>query len=136
MNELVRYVQEINPYLGTTIMYQDELFSYWDEGCSRYVFVNEAKTQVIKITKDEISGFFNDDEYQRYQEASEEDRDRMALTDLQDGIIIQEFCMPAKWAGVKLTVAQKLFSERCRNEVGWNAAGELVCFDLDEYMKY
>lgn len=136
MKELVEQVKTNNPCIGSTIVFQDVVYSYWDEGCTRYVFTNEDQTKVIKIPKDGFSQMYNDSEYETYNTATEEDRDKMALTEIVDGVIVQEFVMPIKWAGKKLTIPQEIFARKCRREVGWNSEEELVCFDLDEYLKY
>jgi hypothetical protein len=136
MKELVEQVKANNPCLGSIIAFKGVVYSYWDEGCTRYVFTNEDQTKVIKIPKDGFSQMYNDSEYETYSTATEEDRDKMALTELVDGVIVQEFVMPIKWAGKKLTIPQEIFARKCRNEVGWDSEGELVCFDLDEYLKY
>lgn len=136
MKELVEQVKANNPCLGSIIVFQGVVYSYWDEGCTRYVFTNEDQTKVIKIPKDGFSQRFNDSEYETYNNSAEEDRGKMALTELVNGVIIQEFVTPIKWAGKRLSIPQKIFASKCRKEVGWNSEGGLVCFDLDEYLKY
>ena len=119
------------------INYKGEIFEYWDEGLSRYVFVNKDKTKVIKLHKQRHGGpDWNQQEVDIYNNASNEHKSKMAKTELNLGFIEQEFVTPIKWAGIKLTIPQILFANRCRNEVGWNRNNELVCFDLDEYLKY
>ena len=117
------------------IMHQGETFEYFDEGCSRYVFTNKNKTKVIKLEKDNRD-IFNKLEDKIYREASDEAKAEMAKTTMVNGFIEQEFCMPIKFAGIKLNMEQVRFAQSCRNEVGWNKDGDLVCFDLDEYKKY
>lgn len=136
MKELIEQVQSTNQYIGTSILFKEEVFDYWDEGCTRYVFVNKNKTQVIKIPKDRFHGNFNELEFKIYNEASENERDLMALTLLEEGIIIQEYCTPIKWGGKKLTKEQRIFANSCRDEVGWDSDGKLICFDLDDFKKY
>lgn len=136
MKDIITKVIELNPYIGTCIVFEEQTFEYWDEGVTRYVFKNADQSKVIKIPKNAGFRHFNPDEFERYENATEEDRDKMALTELRDGVIIQEFVMPIKWGGKSLTIAQEFFARSCRNEVGWNSEGELVCFDLDEYKKY
>lgn len=116
------------------IMHQGEMFSYFDEGCSRYVFVNEDKTKVIKIEQSKY-GNFNEQEYNVYKNASEAQKEMMADTKLTNGLIEQEFVLPIKFGGRKLTMEQIRFAASCRNEVGWKG-DKLVCFDLDEFKKY
>jgi hypothetical protein len=120
------------------IFYDNEVFTYFDEGLTRYVFVNEDKTRVVKILIDANSKDFNLDEAERYENASEEVRKEMAETKLvMDGLLVeQEFCNPIKFDDRPLTIPQIQFASSCRDEVGWNKDGELVCFDLDEYKKY
>ena len=117
------------------IMHQGETFEYFDEGCTRYVFANKDKTKVIKLEMNN-STMFNKEEADIYERASDEVKAQMAETKMVNGFIEQEFCMPIKFAGQKLTMSQIRFASSCRDEVGWNQKGELVCFDLDEYKKY
>jgi len=60
----------------------------------------------------------------------------MAKTQLVNGMVEQEFLTPIKFGGRRLSIPQKLFASKCRNEVGWTDDGRLVCFDLDEFKKY
>lgn len=117
----------------TIISHRGEVFTYWDEGCSRYVFVNKNETRVIKIEK--YPNGENQKELDIYLNASDEDVENMAHTDMSLGIIEQEFVLPHKWAGQKLDMKQIQFSMSCRGGVGWKG-DRLVCFDLDEYKKY
>ena len=80
---------------------------------------------------------FNKEEAEIYNKASEEDKAQMCPTKLVViGFIEQKFVTPVKYGGKKLTLEQKAFANSCRNEVGWDENGELVCFDLDEFKKY
>tara|TARA_R110000796_G_C14481474_1_gene426745 strand:- start:288 stop:713 length:426 start_codon:yes stop_codon:yes gene_type:complete len=117
------------------IMHEGEIFSYFDEGLTRHVFANEDNTKVIKLEQSNI-GTFNELEDKIYRNAKDEHKAKMAKTKLVNGFIEQEFVMPIKFGGIKLTMAQVRFATSCRNEVGFNKEGELVCFDLDEYKKY
>ena len=65
---------------GSVILYRGEIYSYWDEGCTRYVFTNQDKTKVIKIPKENSLQEYNDREYEIYNQSREEDRDKMAMT--------------------------------------------------------
>lgn len=119
------------------ILYKGEVFTFFDVGLTRYVFVNEDKTKVIKILIKR--GFdFNSEEFEIYADASDEKKLQLAETKLvMNGTMIeQEFCNPIKLDDRKLTIAQRLFATSCRNEVGWTKDGRLVCFDLDEFKKY
>lgn len=118
------------------IMHQGEIFTYFDEGNTRYVFANEDKSKVIKLEKSKRDNHFNELEAEIYENATDAQKAKMAETKMVDGFIEQEFCMPIKFAGKKLTMEQIRFASSCRNEVGWNKKDELVCFDLDEYKKY
>lgn len=118
------------------IMHQGEIFSYFDEGCTRFVFVNKDKSKVIKLLKKELGKDYNEEEAEIYANAKPEDKAQMAETTLQNGFIEQKFCLPIKYGGKKLSIPQRLFAASCRNEVGWTEDDTLVCFDLDEYKKY
>lgn len=117
------------------LFHKGEVFTFFDEGCTRYVYTNADNTLVIKFPKTHCD-HFNIEENEIYQNADDEKRTKLASTILINGLIEQEFCTPIKFGGKKLSIAQRLFAGQCRNEVGWNKDGELVCFDLDEYMKY
>ncbi len=117
------------------IMHKGQAFTYFDEGCTRYVYTNDDNTLVIKFPKTHCENF-NIEENDIYQNADDEKKTKLAKTTLINGLIEQEFCTPIKFGGKKLTISQRLFAGQCRNEVGWNKNGELVCFDLDEFMKY
>lgn len=120
------------------ILYKGEAYTYFDSGLTRHVFVNPDKTKVIKILVDKNHKDFNLDEINRYKNANAEARAQMAHTEITyDGFVVeQEFCNPIKFDDRKLTIAQIMFASSCRDEVGWNKAGKLVCFDLDEYKRY
>ena len=117
------------------ILHKGELFTFFDEGTSRFVFSNDDDTKVIKILKNDSTNF-NTEEVRIYTEANEEDKIRMVETTIFNGIIEQEFCTPIKFGGRKLNAEQNEFANRCRREVGWDKDGNLVCFDLDEFLKY
>ena len=118
------------------IMHKGEAFTYYDEGCTRHVFANKDETKVIKILQRDTGQDFNTEEALIYKNASEEDKSQMATTELVSGMIEQEFCLPIKFGGKRLSIPQKLFASQCRNEVGWDKDDNLVCFDLDEFKKY
>jgi hypothetical protein len=120
------------------ILYKGEIFEYFDEGLTRMVYVNADKTKVIKLLIDKRGHDFNTEEFEIYENASEEKKAKLAHTEIcESGFIIeQEFCNPIKLDDRDLTIPQMLFASACRNEVGWNSKGDLVCFDLDEYQKY
>lgn len=121
-----------------SILYKGEIFTYFDMGLTRYVFVNKDKTKVIKLLIEESQYNFNKEEFEIYSNANDEKKKHLAKTELTyNGLIIeQEFCNPIKFDTRILTIPQILFASSCRNEVGWTKEGNLVCFDLDEYKKY
>lgn len=120
------------------ILYKDEAYTFFDTGLTRYVFTNKDKTKVIKILIENREGRFdyNEEEFEIYQNASDEKRKELACTEMNGRIIEQEFCTPIKFDTREMTIKQMLFAKSCRNEVGWTKDGKLVCFDLDEYKKY
>ena len=118
-----------------TILFQGEAYTYYDEGLSRFVFVNKDKTQVVKLQFLE-SAKWNEEENNIYLNSSLDDKKYLAKTELVDGFIVQEFCEPQKFRKTPLSIPEMLFANSCRGEVGWNKEGRLVCFDLDEYKKW
>ena len=120
------------------ILYKGEAYTFFDQGLTRYVFTNADKSKVIKILIEKNRYDFNVEEFEIYEKADEDKKKKLAKTELTyDGTIIeQEFCNPIKFDDRKLTIPQMLFASACRNEVGWNKDGDLVCFDLNEFMKY
>lgn len=120
---------------STVIFHKGEVFTYFDEGLTRYVYVNADKTKVIKIEHTAYSKF-NQLEFDIYNEANAEIKDQMAETTIHNNIIEQEFCLPIKLSDKKLTMSEVRFAKSCRKEVGWNKDGKLVCFDLDEFRKW
>ncbi len=124
--------------VNQAIIYKGEVFTFFDVGLTRYVFVNKDKTKVIKLLIKKKGHDFNKEESDIWDNASDEKREELAKTELTyNGLIIeQEFCNPIKLDDRKLTIPQMLFASSCRDEVGWNKDGKLVCFDLDEYKKY
>ena len=119
---------------GMIIMHKGEAYTFFDEGSSRHVFVNNDSTKIIKILKNPNGFDFNYEEARIYESAT--DKSQMANTRLFHGIIEQDYCTPIKFGGRKLTQEQREFAGSCRNEVGWASDGNLVCFDSDEYKKY
>lgn len=118
------------------LLHEGEIYTYFDKGCTRFVYTNEENTKVLKMNIGDCINY-NEDEVKIYENASDEDKKRMAKPILlSNGIVEQEFCLPIKYGGMKLTPEQRSFASQCRSEVGWNDDGELLCFDLDEYMKY
>jgi len=122
----------------SVIFYNNEIYTYWDSGLTRYVFVNEDKTKVVKLLIESKTHDYNKEEFEIYVNASDEKKKELAKTTLGiNGLFIeQEFCNPIKLDARKLNIPQMLFERKCRNEVGWTADGNLVCFDLDEYKKW
>lgn len=126
--------------IDSPILYKGEAFTFFDTGLTRYVFANADKTKVIKILIEKGEGRFdfNAEEAEIYNNASDDKKAKLAKTELTyNGTIIeQEFCNPIKFDDRKMTIPQILFAGSCRDEVGWTKEGNLVCFDLNEYMKY
>ena len=120
------------------ILYKGEAYTFFDQGLTRYVYTNADKTKVIKILIEKNGYDYNEDEDRIYRNASDEVKAKLAKTELTyNGMIVeQEFCNPIKFDKRKLSISQILFANSCRNEVGWTKEGELVCFDLDEFMRY
>ncbi len=144
MNKIENIIKQdrLDPSIKkSVILYKGEIFTYFDSGLTRYVFVNEDKTKVIKICI-ETTAFeeyhYNVEENGVYQRANDTTKKQMAKTLLTQGgaVIEQEFCNPIKYDSRNLSISQILFAESCRNEVGWTLDGRLVCFDLDEFKKY
>lgn len=123
---------------GQAVIYKGEAYTYFDSGLSRHVFVNAEKTKVIKLLVDKRGYQFNKEEFDIYSKASDDIKNKMAHTQISpDGLVIeQEFVTPIKMSDKQMTMPQILFANSCRDEVGWNDKGELVCFDLDEFKKY
>lgn len=126
----------LNDARNMVIIYKGKPFKYFDEGCTRYVFVNEDRSKVIKLLRRDIGLNYNEEEVKIYERASDEDKAQMAKPVLHNGFVEQDFCLPIKFGGKRLTIPQKLFASSCRDEVGWTEEGTLVCFDLDEFKKY
>jgi len=120
------------------ILYKGDIFTYFDCGLTRYVFANEDKTKVIKLRIADRGYDYNFEEFQIYDNATDEHKSQMAITTLEyDGLVIeQEFCNPIKFDSRNLTIPQMKFASSCRDDVGWNKNGILVCFDLNEFKKY
>lgn len=120
------------------LAHKGEQYTYFDEGCTRYVYVNADSTKVIKLDKREFNhdNKWNDEEFEIYKNAKPEDKALMVPTTIYNGLIEQDFVTPVKYGGRKLSIKQRQFAISCRNEVGWTEDGELLCFDLDEFKKY
>ena len=129
--------QEKDNKIVDSILHNNEIFTFYKSGNTRYVYVNESKTKVIK-TLIRKGHDFNKTEIEIYESADQDTKDQMAETKLvsKGNLIEQEFCKPVDESDKELTIAQMLFASSCRNEVGWNSKGQLVCFDLDEFKKY
>lgn len=118
------------------VMHKGEAYTYFDEGLTRHVYANADNTKVIKLLIRGNGIDYNTEEAEIYANASDEDKEQMTETKLVNGLIEQKFCTPIKFGGKRLSIPQRLFASKCRNEVGWTEDGRLVCFDLDEYKKY
>jgi hypothetical protein len=118
------------------IMHKGEAYTFFDEGCTRHVFVNKNDSKVIKILRRNYGLNYNEEEVKIYENASNGDKGQMTNTTIFNGIIEQDFCTPIKFGGKRLNANEKSFAKSCRDEVGWTEDGKLVCFDLDEFKKY
>ena len=118
------------------ILYKGEAYVFFDTGNTRFVFANKDKTKVIKILIEEHLKDYNQEEFDIYTNALTEVKNQLAKTGINGRIIEQEFCNPIKFDDRKLSIKQHRFASRCRNEVGWTVDDRLVCFDLDEFLKY
>lgn len=135
-NKNIIFVQTSKDVKSSVIHHKGELYTYYDSGLSRHVFVNDDKTKVIKIPINPSSQFFNDEEYEVYLNASDTVKSKLVKTEIHNGIIEQEYVTPIKYSDKKLSIPQIIFARSCRDEVGWDKEGNLVCFDLSEYKKY
>ena len=138
IEQVISFQHDENSIAEHIIMYRGDVFTFYDMGLTRYVFANEDATKVIKILIEKEDFNYNLEEAQIYENANEETKKRLARTELKykGTIIEQEFCLPIKFSDRKMNIAQMLFAKSCRNEVGWNKEDKLVCFDLNEYMRY
>lgn len=138
IEQIIRQDKITDAVKNQAILYKGEAFSYFDSGLTRHVFVNSDKTKVIKILIDQHSKDYNLEEVEIYKKASKTTKAEMAQTIVTyDGFVVeQEFCNPIKWDNRKMSIPQITFATSCRNEVGWNKDGKLVCFDLNEYKQY
>lgn len=119
------------------ILYKNELYHYYDEGLTRKVFVNEDQTKVIKLLIKEDCLNYNLEEFEIFDNAG--DKSQYAETKISEDklIVEQEFVEPIKFSKrTDLSISDILFAQSCRNEVGFNKKGKLVCFDLSEFKKY
>lgn len=138
MDKIETIIQQETRTVQDAIFYNNEVFTYFDEGLTRHVYVNDDKTKVIKILINSDSFDFNKEESDIYDRVNDDVKSQMAETKLTLGgmIIEQEFCNPIKWDDRNMTIPEMLFASSCRDEVGWNKNDELVCFDLNEFKKY
>jgi hypothetical protein len=138
IEQIIQFEKREQSITEHVILYKGEAYTFFDNGLTRYVFANADKTKVIKILIEKDHFDYNREEIDIYESVSDDIRKKMAKTELtyNGEIIEQEFCNPIKFDDRSLTIPQMLFANRCRREVGWNKDGELVCFDLNEYMKY
>jgi hypothetical protein len=125
------------------IIVNGEAFTYKNAGITRTVFVNKAKTLVIKVPNEKHYQRHNDNEAELWNEASDEDKEQLAETKiLSNGYILQEFLQTlddpdtAINLGRTLTMDEIYFAGSCRNDVGFDTEGRLKCYDYDEFKKY
>jgi len=134
-NDTVLSVVTQDRKLSDALVFKGEVYEYYDCGNTRAVYVNKDKTKVVKVELKEGKGY-NREEWEIY--VASPDKTRLAYTELcpQTGYVIQEFAEPIKFGDKKLTIKDAYFAASCRGEVGITNDGRLVCFDLDEYLKY
>ncbi len=125
------------------ILVNGEAFTFKSSGITRRVFANADKTKVIKVLVEKHSFDFNKEEQKEWDNASEEKRKQLAQTRLlENGYIEQEYLhtlddeTTAEWLKRPLTMSEIRFAQSCRNDVGFDADGNLKCFDLHEYKQY
>ena len=138
MDKIEQIIQQDTRVAEDAIYYNNEVFTYFDEGLTRHVYTNDDKTKVIKVLINKDSYDYNKEEIDIYENANDEPKALMAETKLTlNGMVIeQEFCNPIKFDDRNTTIPEMLFASSCRDEVGWNKDGKLVCFDLNEFKKY
>ena len=119
----------------TILIHENESYTYFDEGSTRYVYRNKDLSKVLKVCKVIDDNYFNKEEFDIYVKTI--DKSKLAKTKLlSTGLIEQEFCTPLQYSIKELTDEQKEFANMCRLEVGWNSENKLLCYDLSEYLKY
>ena len=125
------------------IIVNGEAFTFKATGLTRRVFANADKTKVIKVPVKLDTFHYNDEEIKCWEKASEEVKLEMASTKiLENGYIEQEFLhtlddpTTEEWLGRHLKQKEIRFAKSCRNDVGFDEAGNLKCFDLHEYKLY
>jgi hypothetical protein len=134
MIESIESQIEHNKGFQEPILWNNELYEFFDSGLTRHVYISPDRTKVLKVLIDNVLDH-NKKEFEIYE--TSQDKSQMAHTELTPfGTIEQEFCEPIKFSDKRLTLSQMKFAKSCRDEVGWNSKGELVCFDLDEFKKY
>ena len=125
------------------ILVNGEAFTYKNSGLTRRVFVNEAKTLIVKTPITKYDQAHNDEEARLWEEADEETRSQLAETQrLSNGYILQEFLQTLddetteEWLNRPMSMSEIRFATSCRNEVGYDTNGKLKCYDYDEFKKY
>jgi len=138
IEQILQQDDSVRDIESLAIIHKGEVYTFFDKGNTRNVFVNDSKTKVIKLLINKRDKDFNLEEIEIYKDASDSVKEQMAYTSSDyDGYVVeQEFCLPVKYVKREMTIAQILFASSCRNEVGWTKDGRLVCFDLDEFKKY
>lgn len=129
-------IREEREHHNQDVLYKGELYTYFDQGLTRKVFVNADRTKVIKFLIKEDGLNYNTEEFEVYEASN--NKDKLAKTEISEDnrIIEQEFVLPIKYSNKELTISEIRFAGRCRHEVGWTQEGKLVCFDLSEFNKY
>lgn len=129
MKEII--VEQPSHFKATVIYHRGEIYEYLNQGLTREVFVNKEKTKVVKINKSLYDA--NSEELEIYNTSFQ--KDKMAKTWKEDGLIIQEYCRPIKDEDFK-TIGEIQFVQSCRNDCGVNLNGVIVCYDLSEFKNY
>lgn len=118
-------------------------FFFKNTGLTRRVFVNEEKTLVVKVPITDLDFRHNQNEADTWKNGDDDVKKELAESHLlPNGFLIQEYLhtidddATEEWLGRPLTMSEIHFSQSCRNEVGFDADGNLKCYDYDEYKRY
>jgi hypothetical protein len=126
------------------VLWNNEAWTFHATGLTRRVFVNAARTRVIKVPVHRFDYEHNRNEAESWKTLSEEKRNEFAeCAILPNGWLEMEFLTTLndpdvyeKWSHRELSVEELQFASSCRNEVGFDKDGKLKCYDYDEYRRY